>query len=367
MVNPAKLNRLKKRTLQLEEENRALAEVCDRLSENQKRLEELIAVSTRKQLAVEMQSLELEQIFSSCADPIWVVREDGIVVRANGAMLRLLGRSHDEVVGHLCHEVFAFCPHHDKSCPLAQAHQPRSFHEWDIERPLGNGASEYFMVSTASLVTIDGSPGIVAQFRDITMRKRAEAALEQANQALSHMARVDGLTQIPNRRAFDEALTMEWRRMAREGSPLSLVLCDIDCFKKYNDYYGHKAGDDCLRHVAQALAHCAQRTADLAARYGGEEFVLLLPQTPIEGAVRVAENMRRTVEQLGLKHATSPVKPVVTLSVGVASMFPAPHTDPGVLIETADKALYQAKEGGRNLVIQGDCPDGNIFSSLGAP
>jgi diguanylate cyclase (GGDEF)-like protein len=209
------------------------------------------------------------------------------------------------------------------------------------------------MVSTSSLITLDGSPGIVGQFRDITMRKHAEAALAQANVALSHMARVDGLTQIPNRRAFDEALTREWGRLTRENGPLSLILCDIDCFKNYNDHYGHQAGDDCLRRVAQALAGCAQRTADLAARYGGEEFVLLLPQTPIEGALMVAENVRRAVEQLALQHVTSIAQPIVTLSLGVATVIPAQHVDADILIEIADQALYQAKEGGRNKVMPG--------------
>lgn len=278
MSNPETLSRLKERILQLEREKTTLAEAYERLAANQERMEELIATASRKQLTVEMKSMELEQVFSSCADPIWVVRQDGIVVRTNGALLRLLGRSHDEVVGQPCHKVLDSCPHNNETCPLNLAHEPHSHHEWDIERPTDNGESKYYMVSTASLVTIDGSPGIVAQFRDITMRKKAEAALEQANRALSHMARVDGLTQIPNRRAFDEALGREWGRMAREDSPLSLIICDIDCFKKYNDHYGHKAGDSCLCNVAHRLAGCAQRTADLAARYGGEEFVLLLPQ-----------------------------------------------------------------------------------------
>lgn len=355
VTDPTTLNMLEKRIRNLELENKSLTEECKRLATTQNTLEEIVATATQKQLNVEMQSMELEQIFSSCADPIWVVRHDGIVVRANGAMLRFLGRSHNEVVGQPCHKILTFCnrKHHDSSCPLTSAHRPQSFHEWDIERPNVNGESEFFMVSTSSLITLDGSPGLVCQFRDITMRKRAEAALAQANVALSHMARVDGLTQIPNRRAFDETLAKEWGRMAREDSPLSLILCDIDCFKNYNDHYGHQAGDECLRRVAQALTGCAQRTADLVARYGGEEFVLILPQTPMEGALLVAENMRRTVEKLALQHAGSIVKPIVTLSLGVASVVPAKHMQAKRLIELADQALYQAKETGRNKVVSG--------------
>lgn len=353
MTDPTTLDMLEKRIRNLELENKSLAEDCKRLAATQNTLEEIVATATQKQLIVEMQSMELEQIFSSCADPIWVVRQDGIVVRANSAMLRFLGRSQNEVVGHPCHDILSFCNRHNTSCPLTSAHQPQSFHEWDIERPVSGGESEFYMASTSSLITLDGSPGIVGQFRDITLRKRAEDALAQANVALSHMARVDGLTQIPNRRSFDETLSKEWGRLAREDSPLSLILCDIDCFKNYNDHYGHQAGDDCLRRVAQALASCAQRAADLVARYGGEEFVLILPQTPLEGALRVAENMRRTVEKLAIQHAGSIVKPIVTLSLGVASVVPAQHMQANRLIEIADQALYQAKETGRNKVVSG--------------
>ncbi len=353
MIDPTTLDMLEKRIRNLELENKSLAEDCKRLAATQNTLEEIVATATQKQLIVEMQSMELEQIFSSCADPIWVVRQDGIVVRANSAMLRFLGRSQNEVVGHPCHDILSFCNRHNTSCPLTSAHQPQSFHEWDIERPVSGGESEFYMASTSSLITLDGSPGIVGQFRDITLRKRAEDALAQANVALSHMARVDGLTQIPNRRSFDETLSKEWGRLAREDSPLSLILCDIDCFKNYNDHYGHQAGDDCLRRVAQALASCAQRAADLVARYGGEEFVLILPQTPLEGALRVAENMRRTVEKLAIQHAGSIVKPIVTLSLGVASVVPAQHMQANRLIEIADQALYQAKETGRNKVVSG--------------
>lgn len=353
MNGSASLSVLEERLRHLEAEKKLLTERCKDLSSTQNTLEEVVATATYKQLTAEMQNLELEQIFSSCADPIWVIRHDGIVVRANSAMLRFLNRPQEEVVGHACHEILDFCSRHNATCPLTSAHQAQSFHEWDMERPTDSGKSDFYMVSTSSLITLDGSPGIVGQFRDITMRKHAEAALEQANVALSHMARVDGLTQIPNRRAFDEILAKEWGRLSREDGPLSLILCDIDCFKKYNDHYGHQAGDDCLRRVAQALAGCVQRTADLAARYGGEEFVILLPQTPLEGALVVAENVRQAVEQLALQHASSIVKPIVTLSLGVATIVPAQHIEPSQLIEIADQALYQAKKSGRNKLISG--------------
>lgn len=353
MVDPAALQHLEKRIRQLEKENNCLKTTCFRLSKYRKTLEKQLTESTREQRASKMRSMELEQIFASCSDPIWVVRQDGIVVRANHAMLRLLDRTLDEVIGHRCNEVLDFCAKNRNSCPLALAHQPHSFSEWDIESPSADNHSLHYMVSTASLVTLDGSPGIVAQFREITTRKRTEAALAQANVALSHMARVDSLTQIPNRRAFDETLVKEWNRMARESSPLSLILCDIDCFKQYNDYYGHRAGDKCLRRIARVLADCARRPADLAARYGGEEFALLLPLTPLDGALKVAEKARCAVEKLGVQHATSATEPIVTLSLGAASIIPAFNTEPKALIEAADQALYQAKNAGRNMSVAG--------------
>lgn len=235
--------------------------------------------------------------------------------------------------------------------PASAADRRPSFHELEIARRNDHGETEYFLVSTSSLVTLDGSPGIVAQIKDISPRKRAEATLERANAALENLARIDGLTQVANRRTFDETLTREWLRLAREKGPLSLVLCDIDCFKKYNDHYGHQAGDECLRQVARILNSCAKRPADMLARYGGEEFVFLLPRTPLEGARILAEKARREVERMGLRHETSVVKPVVTLSLGAASLVPSACCEPEMLVRSADQALYRAKETGRNRVM----------------
>ena len=340
---------LLERIKELKAENRSLAATCDTLAATEAALEQLFATVNQKLLAAEMLAMELEQVFSSCADASWVVRQDGVVVRANPAMLRFLGRSQDEVVGRRCKDLLEGRLCCQGPCPLTNAHLPQSVCEFDIERQKEGDASEYFLVSTASLITLDGSPGIVAQFKDITPRKQAEAAL-------ARLARIDGLTQVANRRTFDETLIREWQRLAREKSPLSLVICDIDCFKKFNDYYGHQAGDECLQRVARALADCGRRPADLVARYGGEEFVILLPQTPLEGALQVAETVRQQVEGLGLKHAASDVKPVVTLSLGVASLIPALDGDGDRLIKAADEALYHAKKTGRNRALAArDC------------
>ncbi|WP_017304619.1 diguanylate cyclase domain-containing protein [Spirulina subsalsa] len=179
---------------------------------------------------------------------------------------------------------------------------------------------------------------------DITERQQALAALER-------MASMDGLTQIANRRRFDQVLGDEWRRMARERQPLSLILCDVDYFKRYNDHYGHQAGDICLQQVAGALAVSVNRPGDLVARYGGEEFVAILPNTPLEGAIQVAELMRSQIKTLELPHAESPVSPYVSLSLGIASLIPTSQEQPEVLITAADQALYRAKAQGRDRLV----------------
>ncbi len=175
--------------------------------------------------------------------------------------------------------------------------------------------------------------------------------LEEANRELQHLAVSDGLTQVANRRRFDEYLGQEWQRMAREEAPLSLLLCDVDFFKSYNDTYGHQAGDDCLRQVARAISCTVKRPVDLVARYGGEEFAVILPNTNAEGAVQVAEKVRSEVKALEIVHANSQINKCVTLSLGVASTVPCHKSSSAVLISAADEALYQAKAKGRNCVV----------------
>jgi diguanylate cyclase (GGDEF)-like protein len=172
--------------------------------------------------------------------------------------------------------------------------------------------------------------------------------LEKNNHALARLANLDGLTQIANRYCFDESLTEEWLRLAREQQPLGLILCDVDYFKHYNDCYGHQAGDDCLRIIARFLYQSARRPADLVARYGGEEFVLLLPGTDMEGIQHIAEIIRSGVEALQIPHTQSQTHQVVTVSLGGCSLIPDHDIYPGTIVELADKALYHAKGRGRN-------------------
>jgi len=172
--------------------------------------------------------------------------------------------------------------------------------------------------------------------------------LEKTNQTLEQLATTDGLTQVSNRRQFDQVYLAEWNRLCREQEPLSLLMCDVDYFKAYNDTYGHQAGDQCLQKVAQAITHCTQRPADCVARYGGEEFVVVLPKTDASGALQVAKSIHSALHDLHLPHTTSAISNQVTMSIGVACQIPQMDTAPSLLISKVDQALYAAKKQGRN-------------------
>ena len=185
---------------------------------------------------------------------------------------------------------------------------------------------------------------------DVTRMKLAELALHNTTNQLKHLVRTDGLTELLNRRAFDEAIESEIRRSARAGTALSLLLVDVDRFKAYNDCYGHPAGDECLRQVSFHLKESLKRPADIAARYGGEEFTAILPDTDEDGAYLVAEGFRRALADARLPHEASE-RGYVTASVGVATYMPDNlHRDALELVRTADEALYSAKAAGRDRV-----------------
>ncbi len=200
------------------------------------------------------------------------------------------------------------------------------------------------------------------------LRQRVRRLLDQANlrhqieaanqrlavvvKELQRLVAIDGLTQVANRRCLDEHLEQEWRRAIREQIPISLVLCDIDFFKNYNDNYGHQEGDHCLQEVAQAISKTTNRPADLVARYGGEEFAIVLPHTDAQGGINVALRATEIVRSLKLPHEYSKVSNYVTISCGVATLFPTQDSQVINLMKSADRALYQAKAEGRNCVRQ---------------
>lgn len=187
--------------------------------------------------------------------------------------------------------------------------------------------------------------------QEIRERRQAESELAVANLELQRLAALDGLTHLANRRRFDEYLAQEWNRMAREQKSLSLILCDIDYFKRYNDSYGHQAGDQCLQQIAERMSGVIHRPADVVARYGGEEFVIVLPNTNAEGAMHIARSLQHGIRLLQIPHAQSSVDTYVTLSMGVTATVPQPGTSADILVEMADNALYEAKARGRNLIV----------------
>lgn len=181
--------------------------------------------------------------------------------------------------------------------------------------------------------------------------------LEQANLKLQKLSGIDGLTQLHNRRYFDSILKKEINRLQRTSSPISLLICDIDYFKNYNDTYGHLAGDDCIKMVATTIQQNCKRVTDVAARYGGEEFGVILPNTTAEPALDIAESIRKDIEARNIAHETSEIKDIVSISIGIASIMPDVQTEPSLLISIADKALYESKKNGRDRVTLLENPD----------
>lgn len=190
----------------------------------------------------------------------------------------------------------------------------------------------------------------------LTMKKMQQqletmnVELARSNRELHRLSSLDGLTGVANRRQFDITLSQEWQRSIRSETPLSLIFADIDFFKRYNDHYGHQAGDDCLRKVADTLQLTVHRPADLVSRYGGEEFVMILPDTTEEGALAVAEKTLKSIIDLHIPHAASDIADHVSLSMGVATMYPKDGDPDEELVRAADQALYRAKGSGRNCI-----------------
>lgn len=181
--------------------------------------------------------------------------------------------------------------------------------------------------------------------------QRANQELAEKNEELRGLAEVDDLTGIPHRRMFDQEMKRAWRRMLRTSRPLTVLLCDVDCFKAFNDTYGHQAGDECLVKVARAVAGSARRPGDYAARYGGEEFAVILQDTSLEGAQHVAERICLAVRILAVPHAGSAVSKHVTISVGAATIQPTHEQEPEAVVRKADECLYQAKGEGRDRAV----------------
>jgi diguanylate cyclase (GGDEF)-like protein/PAS domain S-box-containing protein len=284
------------------------------------------------------QADRLRMIVDSMDQGLLIVERCGRIQYANPACDRYLGYASEELVGHSLAELLASQDAHPDGCSAMEAagHGTR-----EVLIRHRDGGLRAMDLTMTPMHAADGQ--FVALLHDITHHKQSEDALQRA-------AMLDPLTRIANRRHFDAFLEKEWQRAIRNAQPLSLVVLDVDHFKLYNDTLGHAAGDLCLQKVAQALQAHALRPTDLAARYGGEEFVLLFGETPQDAAARLAEAIRTTVEALQLPNPRSPTSPWLTVSVGVATIVPTQLDQIEQLFVCADRAMYAAKEGGRNRV-----------------
>jgi len=297
-----------------------------------------------------------DKLFEQIPEAIVVAEPTGKVLEVNGEFCRMYGYAPEEARGRDIDDLVA--PDADHSAAANITRVVAQGERLDMETLRRRKDRTLLPVSLLALpVTLEtGEVVVFGIYRDISQQKRAEEALlenrrqlEAAYRQLELASQVDSLTGVANRRYFDKFFTLEWRRQCREKSSIGLIMVDIDFFKRFNDTYGHVAGDRCLRQVAQAL-RVIHRAGDLVARYGGEEFVAVLSGTRLEDTRRIAERMRQRVKDLAIPHEQSEVAGQVTISVGVAAQVPVPKDDPKDLVLKADRALYLAKAAGRDQV-----------------
>lgn len=319
----------------------------------------------------------LNSILESVQDAIVVIDEAGMVQNVNPAVSDVFGYGLHRVMGkpitmlmpesYIESHLTAFT----RYIATGEASGKVIGHRLEVPGRRHDG-THFPMELTVSEIRMGGQRLFTGVMRDISERKAFEERLlenidelramqdalnsanEQllsANVELNRMAQLDGLTGVANRRAFDQTLKQEWERAARANRPLALLMVDVDHFKKYNDGYGHQAGDECLKQVAQILRGALERPGDFAARYGGEEFALILPDTDAAGARGVAKRMRDAVHERAIAHAYSPTASHVTFSVGVAAVVPLHGVPAEILVTNADKALYRAKDEGRDRAV----------------
>ena len=289
-------------------------------------------------------------IVEAASEGILILNRDLIITFVNNKLAVMFGYEIEELMGNSFKQLW-FEEHLGE---LEVQLQKRMRGEDAIyERYLRrkNGSKHWVIISAKAMMDDDGHyTGSFIMLTDIHSRKLMEEQLESVIKKLEVLSNIDGLTNLANRRYFDEIMSLEYDRLSRYGSMLSFIMIDIDYFKGFNDYYGHLCGDNCLQQVAKVLASSICRPADIIARYGGEEFISMLPETDMEGAKVIAEKMRISVESLHIRHNGSKISDYVTISLGVATMKCSPSNKVLESISNADKALYKAKATGRNKI-----------------
>jgi len=279
------------------------------------------------------------------------VHQGGYVVFANAACLNLMGVNQiSQLIGQ---PIMKFVPAHLAEVVASRTNSAMNQNE------VGT-LDEQFVRPDGSIVDVEvtaiglpyqGKPAVLIICRDIGVRKETERKLTEANMLLERLSNLDGLTGIPNRRSLDEQLSLSWEKANSELKPLALVLIDVDSFKDYNDYYGHQAGDACLRAVAGIIEAESGKAGGTAYRYGGEEFAVILPGCDNDAGKAVADQIRQAVESSAIPHEAVDKDAKVTISVGVASAAHGKFADSEQWIQAADQALYKAKKQGRNSTV----------------
>ena len=322
-------------------------EVWARLN-NQLAIKDLLDEKLKLIAQLRRQEIYYKKIIYCASNPMLTLTHDGLVSFANPAAVDFLGYSSDELGDKLLTGLLAENyssqlekPFFDSLETDSVKHAHRQGRDLEVAVVTKEGKRIMVKMSFSALGT--ETPSYLCLLYDLTEHKEKIVELKK----LSHF---DKLTNIANRRHFDEYLSDEWERSKRSNAAMALLFIDIDFFKLYNDSLGHQQGDECLQKIAHCLKGLMSRPADLVARYGGEEFVVVLPNTDNKGALKVAKNLKQSIEDLKIEHPSNATHPYVTISVGVASLVATQEIDKKALISAADKALYCAKQKGRNRV-----------------
>ncbi|WP_147535531.1 sensor domain-containing diguanylate cyclase [Bacillus marasmi] len=301
---------------------------------------------------LEANKKRFQTIFEKAGIGVSLIDENGRPVMVNPKLLEMLGYSEEELTSLTLNDISV---PDDAKVNYDLLHQlvNQEIDSYTLEKRYirKDGQIVWGEVTSSLFPNNEGDlTYVIGMVNDITERKETEQKLIELNQELEYRSNRDGLTGIANRRSFDEQLLIELKIAKKFKQSLSLILIDIDFFKKYNDTYGHINGDNCLKSVAKVLCGITELPICLPARYGGEEFAIIVPNSNMKDAVIIGEKVRALVEELELPHIQSDISPFVTISVGIATIVPDVHSTPEDIIHQADQALYQAKLNGRNQI-----------------
>lgn len=302
------------------------------------------------EIALAQRDTILQNILESSPDSIGIFDENMVYQACNEPFVKAMGIADvDALIGKRLQEVISredYARFSGSDNKVLSEGLPLRYTDQIIQN---NGKMTWYdVVKSPFRDPISGTNGVLVMARDVSERYLTQQKLEIANQELERLSFIDGLTQIANRRRFDEQLDTLWHLHVREQQPLTVMMCDIDYFKGYNDHYGHQKGDEALIAVAQAFRRVTSRSSDCVARYGGEEFGFIFPNTDANGAHILAQRIHAEVERLAIPHHTSNAASSVTISIGIVSLIPHHHNDAEAVVALADNALYQAKANGRN-------------------